>query len=231
MNSANTQERCTGLRSMGVIYGAALNHKGLVASLEDRLHAPPYLKPPVGPVLFIKPSGSLASTDTIEIPPGADGVNIGAALAAVVGRPMARMQPSEALAAVRGWMVAIDVSLPHEDFFRPAIQEKCRDGSLVLGPETTLDSTTDVNALAVRVFVNETLVQENTTANLVRCPATLLAETSDIVTLYPGDVLLTGEAGQAPVAQAGDRVRVEIDGLGSIAIVVTRAHGAKAVPA
>jgi 5-oxopent-3-ene-1,2,5-tricarboxylate decarboxylase/2-hydroxyhepta-2,4-diene-1,7-dioate isomerase len=72
------------------------------------------------------------------------------------------------------------------------------------------------DALAVRVFVDGALRQENTTANLIRSTARLLADVTEFMTLSAGDVLLTGVPENAPLARAGQRVAIEIEGVGRL---------------
>ena len=68
----------------------------------------------------------------------------------------------------------------------------------------------------MRIFINGALAGENTTANLIRPVARLVAEVTAFITLCPGDVLLTGIAEGAPRVGIGDRVRIEIDGVGAL---------------
>jgi len=68
----------------------------------------------------------------------------------------------------------------------------------------------------MRVLVNGVLRAENTTANTIRSAAKLIADVTEFVTLYAGDVLHTGVPENAPTIVAGDRVRIEIDGIGAL---------------
>ena len=104
-----------------------------------------------------------------------------------------------------------DVSIPHESYFRPAIRERCRDGFCVIGSETT-----DHLPNEFRTFINGELRCRATVADLVRPIDRLISDISEFLTLQPGDILLIGEPPAAPLARAGDRVRVEIDGLAPI---------------
>lgn len=122
----------------------------------------------------------------------------------------------EALDYVDGYAVVNDVSVPHDSFYRPAVRHKCRDGFCPIGPLTPRAAVGNPDALAVRVYVNDVLMQENTTANLVRPIAQLLADVTEFMTLSPGDVLLAGTPEKPPRARVGDRVRIEIDQLGKL---------------
>jgi 5-oxopent-3-ene-1,2,5-tricarboxylate decarboxylase/2-hydroxyhepta-2,4-diene-1,7-dioate isomerase len=72
------------------------------------------------------------------------------------------------------------------------------------------------DSLALRVLVNGELRAENTTANMVRSVAKLIADVSEFVTLSAGDVLHAGAPENAPRVVAGDRVRIEFEGIGAL---------------
>jgi 5-oxopent-3-ene-1,2,5-tricarboxylate decarboxylase/2-hydroxyhepta-2,4-diene-1,7-dioate isomerase len=122
-----------------------------------------------------------------------------------------------ALDYVAGYVVVNDVSVPHESFYRPSIRLKCRDGFCPISA-TLVESERVPNpdALAVRVFVDDVLRQQNTTANLIRSTARLIADITEFMTLSAGDVLLTGVPENAPLARAGQRVAIEIEGVGRL---------------
>ena len=71
-------------------------------------------------------------------------------------------------------------------------------------------------AVTIRIYLDGKLTQTTTTAELVRPVAKLLADVTDFMTLLPGDVLAVGVASPAPRVRAGQRARIEIDGLGSL---------------
>ena len=108
-----------------------------------------------------------------------------------------------------------DVSVPHSNYFRPAVRCQARDGFCPLGPRVTARaSIVDPDALLIHTYVDGALAQTAGTADLLRPAARLLAEVTDFMTLSPGDVLATGAAAPAPRVRAGQSVRIEIDGLG-----------------
>jgi 5-oxopent-3-ene-1,2,5-tricarboxylate decarboxylase/2-hydroxyhepta-2,4-diene-1,7-dioate isomerase len=201
----------------GTVYGTLLNYRGALAALGDAVNEPPYKAPPKAPVLYIKPANTLSEPDApIAVPHDAKSLEIGASLAVIIGRTACRVRPERALEHVAGYAIANDVSVPHESYYRPSIRFKCRDGFCPIGPEVERARLADPDALAVRVFVDGMLAQQNTTANLIRPVAQLIAEITDFMTLSPGDILLTGVPEDAPRARAGQRVAIEIDGLGRL---------------
>jgi 5-oxopent-3-ene-1,2,5-tricarboxylate decarboxylase/2-hydroxyhepta-2,4-diene-1,7-dioate isomerase len=72
------------------------------------------------------------------------------------------------------------------------------------------------DALTIRAYLNDALVQTSSTADLIRPAARLLADVTEFMTLAPGDVLALGAAAPAPRVRSGQALRIEIDGLGSL---------------
>lgn len=206
-------------RLSGVVYGCLLNHAPALAALGDAVHQPPYKAPPKAPVLYIKPRNTLATPgQAVLMPAEVPALQVGATLGLVIGRTACRVSEADALAHVAGVLIVNDLSVPHDSFYRPSVRFKARDGSCPLGarvlPLAALPAPVD--ALGVRVFVDGALVQSSSTGERIRSAARLLAEVSDFMTLSPGDVLMLGVAAGAPLARAGQTVRVEIDGLGAL---------------
>jgi 2-keto-4-pentenoate hydratase/2-oxohepta-3-ene-1,7-dioic acid hydratase in catechol pathway len=137
-------------------------------------------------------------------------------LAVVVGKLVRRLAAAEAIQAVLGFTCANDVTA--RDLQRSDGQwtrAKGFDSFCPLGPwiETDLDSSD----LALHTLVNGEVRQQARTSQLEHGVAELLAFASRVMTLLPGDVLLTGTpAGVGPLA-AGDRVEVEVEGVGVLA--------------
>lgn len=202
----------------GTVYGALLNYRGALAALGDAAHAPPYKAPPRAPVLYIKPRNTLAGHGApIPVPADAPELEIGAALAVVIGRTATRVRREHALEHVAGYTIANDVTVPHASYYRPSVRLRCRDGFCPVGPRVVArEQVVDPDALEVRVFVDGELRQRNTTANLVRPVAALIADVSAFMTLAEGDLLLVGVPEDAPRARAGQAVAIEIDGIGRL---------------
>lgn len=214
-------------RQIGTVYGVALNYRGILEELGQQMDQPPYKAPPRAPVLYIKTANTFRSAGE-GVPLTADlaEVSIGAALGVVISKTATRVSEHEALDYVQGFVVVNDISVPHDSFYRPAVRHKCRDGFCSIGSLTPRSALNNPDALAVRVYVNDALMQENTTANLVRPIARLIADVTEFMTLSAGDVLLTGTPEKPPRVRVGDRVRIEIDQLGKLENVIVAEGGA-----
>ena len=205
-------------RLSGRVYGTLLNHRGALEALGDAVHQSPYKAPPRAPVLYIKPRNTLASSgDAIAVPADSDELEIGATLGIVIGRTACQVNAEDALGHVAGYVIVNDVSVPHASFYRPQVRCKARDGFCPIGPRVVArDANADPDALAVRVEVDGELRQSTSTAGMFRPVARLIADVTEFMTLAPGDVLLLGVGAAAPRARAGQRVAIDIDGLGRL---------------
>lgn len=210
----------------GTVYGTLLNYKGALAKLGNAVHDAPYKGEPKAPILYIKPVNTLISYGMpIPIPENVAELEVGSALGVVIGHTATRVSKEQALKHVAGYTIVNDVSIPHESFYRPAIREKARDGFCPVGPWVMeRDAVTNPDALKIRVFINDELRLENTTANLIRSVSELIADVTDFMTLNSGDLLMVGVPEGAPLAKAGDHVRIEIEGIGHLENTVTHEH-------
>jgi 5-oxopent-3-ene-1,2,5-tricarboxylate decarboxylase / 2-hydroxyhepta-2,4-diene-1,7-dioate isomerase len=187
----------------GAVYGVALNFRAELESLGEKLHRDPYQKPPVAPVLYLRPRNTWnVNGAPIVLPAGIKQLKMAGTLGVVIGA---------------GYVAVNDVSIPNESYYRPAIRQRCRDGFCVIGSEIT-----DREPGEIRIWINGELRCRANTADLVRPIERLIADISEFLTLQPGDILLIGEPHDAPLAGAGDRVRVEIEGLTALQNEVVR---------
>jgi 5-oxopent-3-ene-1,2,5-tricarboxylate decarboxylase/2-hydroxyhepta-2,4-diene-1,7-dioate isomerase len=203
----------------GTLFGVALNYQGLLQSHLQSFTQPPYQKPPVKPVLFIKPPNTRNSHEApVVFPQGVERLQPGPALGVVIGKRASRVRLEDALEHVAGYTIVNEFSLPEDSYYRPAVKAKCRDGFCALGPELVpAAEVPDPHALSLELWVNGERVQHNSTANLVRSIPQLIAEISEFMTLHPGDVLITGTPEGRVDVRPGDRVEVQISGLGRLA--------------
>jgi 5-oxopent-3-ene-1,2,5-tricarboxylate decarboxylase/2-hydroxyhepta-2,4-diene-1,7-dioate isomerase len=202
----------------GTVVGALLNTHSALAALGDALNAPPYLVPPRSPVLYVKPANTWTPCGaSVAIPASLKAVEIGATLGVVFGTAACRVPPERALDHVVGYTVVGDLCEPHASVHRPAIRQRCRDGFCAIGPWVIAREEVDTpDALTIRTYINSELRATHSTADLVRPIARLIADVTEFMTLSAGDVLLAGIAADAPQAGAGDYVRIEIDGVGTL---------------
>jgi 5-oxopent-3-ene-1,2,5-tricarboxylate decarboxylase/2-hydroxyhepta-2,4-diene-1,7-dioate isomerase len=202
----------------GTVYGTLLNHRSALEAVAGEAGKAPYNALPRAPVLYLKPRNTLAADgDPVEIPAGIVELEAAACLGIVIGRTACRLSEATALDHVAGFLIVNDVSVPHSNYFRPAVRYQARDGFCPLGPRVTARAAAgDPDALVIRTYVDGMLVQTAGTADLIRSIARLLADVTEFMTLAPGDVLAVGAAAPAPRVRAGQTVAIEIDGLGTL---------------
>ncbi len=174
---------------------------------------------PPAPSFFMKPPTALnGHRGEIRRPKGARFLNYEGELAVVIGTRMKGVPAERALDYVAGYAPANDVGL-HD--FRHAdrgsmLRVKGQDGFLPLGPELTPASDFDPTDFWLRTYLNGDIVQEATAEDLIWGVAYQLADVCRVITLEPGDVLLTGTPANSRPMEPGDVVAVEISGLGRI---------------
>jgi 5-oxopent-3-ene-1,2,5-tricarboxylate decarboxylase/2-hydroxyhepta-2,4-diene-1,7-dioate isomerase len=172
------------------------------------------------PLVFLKGSNSLLGhRGATRRPRDAKFMHYECELAVVIGRTARRVQRDAAMLHVAGYCIANDYAIRDylENWYRPNLRVKNRDGGTVLGP--WLVDAADVpqwNALGLRTFVNGQLTQQGNTRDLVFDIPYLIEYLSSFMTLSPGDVILTGTPEGVVNVMPGDEVACEIDGLGRL---------------
>jgi 2-keto-4-pentenoate hydratase/2-oxohepta-3-ene-1,7-dioic acid hydratase in catechol pathway len=143
-------------------------------------------------------------------------------LVAVIGQRVRRADAVTALASVAGYTVGNDVSVRDWQQDTPTMWPgKSFDTHGPLGPWIVTADELDPSDLAVRTWVDDELRQDGSTADMVTGIADMIAALSRVCTLEPGDLIATGTPGGVGVfsgklLQPGQRVRVEIEGVGTI---------------
>lgn len=172
---------------------------------------------PAEPMMFLIPNTAVVGPgEPVVLPPQTSEVHYEGELAVVIGRLCKDIEPEEAAKVVFGYTCANDVTA--RDLQRSDGQwarAKGFDTFCPLGP--WIETDLDPGALAITTRRDGEVVQDGTTADMVHGVATLISHASKAFTLLPGDVILTGTpAGVGPV-EAGQRVEVEVEGIGVLA--------------
>ena len=202
----------------GTVYGVALNDAASLAALGTAVHQPPYKAPPQAPVLYIKPRNTWAAPGAaVVVPAGIPALHMGPALGVVMGRTACRLSPADALAAVAGYGVANDITVPTDTWYRPGLRLRARDGFCPMAAQwVPAAQVPHPDALALRVWLDGRLAFEANTRSFVRTLAQLLVDITAFMTLQPGDMLLTGVPHGAPLARPGQAVTIDIPGVGQL---------------
>jgi len=200
-----------------VVYGTLLNDRDTLARLAQRFTEPPYKAPPAKPVLYIKPANTYAAEGAqVAVPADPGVVRIDATLGVAMARDARRVDAAHALDYVAGYVIASDVTLPHDDIYRPPLRERCRDGFCPMTPCLPAPAGFDPDGAVVEIAVNGSIVHRRSLRHLHRSTARLIADVSADLTLPAGAVLLLGTPEGAPLARPGDQIRIAVPGLGSL---------------
>src|SRR5688572_787635 len=174
---------------------------------------------PPEPSYFVKPPTTLnGHRRPIRMAKGARFLNYEGELAVVVGRRMKGVALEETLSHVAGYACANDVGM-HD--FRHAdrgsmLRVKGQDGFLPLGPELVPAGEFDPTDFTLCTYLNGEVVQEAHASDLLFGVAYQLADLCRLITLEPGDVVLTGTPANSRPMEPGDTVEVEIGGIGRL---------------
>jgi 5-oxopent-3-ene-1,2,5-tricarboxylate decarboxylase/2-hydroxyhepta-2,4-diene-1,7-dioate isomerase len=175
---------------------------------------------PEQPSYFLKPPSSLSAHQApVARPRGCRFLNYEGEIAVVIGERCVNVDEADALKVVRGYTVANDWGV-HD--FRHAdrgsmLRVKGQDGFCPLGPVMVDADDVDPLDLTLRTYVNGEQVQEGHTGrDLLFSFAYQIADLSRLITLEPGDVLLTGTPANSRPVDVGDVVAVEVDGIGRL---------------
>ncbi len=185
---------------------------------------------PLEPLLFLKPpTTAIASGQAIDYPPQSQQVDYEGELALVIGERLRHCPRDQAQSKIWGYTIANDVTardLQRRD--QQWTRAKGFDSFCPLGPWIVRELSAGAR---LQTFLNDEPEPRQSAAldQQIFPPAQLVAYISEIMTLLPGDVILTGTPEGVGPLQPGDRVRVEIEGIGSLENAVTSRQPAPAL--
>ena len=205
------------------VFALALNFADHATELAAKSPAEPgvFLKAPIGePIVFLKAAHTLIGHRGLTRRP-ADGVfmHYECELAVIIGREGRRIKRNEAADFIAGYSVCNDYAIRNflESYYRPNLRTKSRDGCTVLGPWLMdRDDLPDPMNLRLTTHVNGSLVQQGNTRDMIHDVPALIEYLSGIMTLSPGDVILTGTPKGSVDVQAGDEVVCEVESVGRL---------------
>ena len=185
------------------------------------------VEPPKSPIIFAKfPTSIIGPAAEIRWDPALTRqVDFEAELAVVIGRLARRVSQAEALDYVAGYTICHDVSARDLQFCdRQWVRGKSLDTFCPLGPYlVTKDEIADPQKLAIRCRLNDEVMQNSNTSEMIFDVCYLIEYISRAFTLLPGDVITTGTPDGVGVFRSpqvflkdGDRVTIEIEGLGQL---------------
>lgn len=182
---------------------------------------------PASPVFFNKQTTCVVGPgDAVHLPRVSDQLDYEGELGVVIGRRCRHVPAESAFEVIAGYVVVNDVTVRDWQLSSPTMTlGKSFDTHGPIGPWlTTADEVADPHDLGIRTWLNDELVQDGSTTQMIFDIPTQIATLSTAFTLEPGDIIATGTPAGVGIARqpplwmkAGDVVRVEIDGLGVLA--------------
>lgn len=185
------------------------------------------------PVFFLKPptTSLVGCGRTVRYPVQSSKLDWEVELAAVIARKLRRVSEGEALDAIAGYAVGIDLSArdwqmnPQHPWKFDLFTGKAFDDSCPLGPKLVPARFVDAQNLRISLSVNGTVRQDSNTKDMIWSVAEQLSLLSEHVTLEPGDILLTGTPAGVGMAtetylRVGDKIEAEIEGLGKLQVEI-----------
>lgn len=171
---------------------------------------------PTEPIIFLKPTTALIGTgDDIVLPSSDRRVDHEVELAVIMGRMAKNISVAEALDYVFGYTVANDVSDRHlQKADGQWTRAKGFDTFLPMGPWIRTDI--DASDLRLTAEVNDDIRQDGNTNDLVKGVAELVSYCSSVMTLVPGDIILTGTPAGVSQIRSSDVVTCAIEGIGEL---------------
>jgi len=172
------------------------------------------------PIVFLKGANSVVGHRSFTRRPAeAEFMHYECELAVVIGHEGRRIRRANALAHVAGYTVANDYAIRNflEPYFRPNLRVKSRDGGTVLGPWLVpAAELPDPMALQLTTHLDGALVQQGCSADMIHDVPSLIEYLSGLMTLSPGDVILTGTPAGSVDVTAGSEVVCTVQGVGSL---------------
>lgn len=179
-----------------------------------------HLDIPEFPALFLKPSSSVVGhMDNIIYPDMSEQVDYEAELAIVIGETTSYVSESEAKNYILGYTCLNDVTARDlQKLDSQWTRAKGFDTFAPIGP--FIETELEPDNADIRLRLNGKIMQESNTSNFIFKTDYLVSAISQIMTLYPGDIITTGTPSGIGAMNIGDTVEVEIDGIGTLTNIV-----------
>ncbi|KMN83419.1 2-hydroxyhepta-2,4-diene-1,7-dioate isomerase [Chromobacterium sp. LK11] len=196
----------------GTLFALGLNYADHATELD--------FKPPSEPLVFLKTPATLTGHRQRSMrPDNVEYMHYECELVAVIGKTARKVKRAQAMDYVAGYTVCNDYAVRDylENYYRPNLRVKNRDGLTPIGPWLVdRDEVPDPHALELVTYVNGRRVQSGNTRDMVFDIPFLIEYLSAFMTLQPGDMIATGTPQGLSDVRPGDEVTVEVEGVGRL---------------
>lgn len=194
------------------IWGVGMNYVEKAIELSGKL-------PGEDPVIFMKPSSSLIGPEeNIVLPQQSSQVTAEAELAIIIGKTCKNVEEAEVPEVVAGFTSSLDMTAKDIHAKNPRFMQRAKsfDTFFSFGPYlTTIDEVEDVRRISVETKLNGKVCHSNIISNMMYSPCWIVSFFSQIMTLHPGDVIMTGTPGSVLISD-GDVVECKVEGIGEL---------------
>lgn len=166
------------------------------------------------PKIFIKPQSSIIATNENIILPENENVRIEGELAIIIGKKAKNIAEHHVEQHILGYTIANDVTAPQSQQDLTVTKGKFYDTFTPLGPCIVTDI--DPHDIMIRTYKNGELVQSGSTKNMIFDIMFQVSYISSIITLLPGDIILTGTPSDAVEVNHNDKIDITIDKIGKL---------------
>ena len=192
----------------GKILGIGLNYKDHAREMEKEL--------PIEPLVFMKPATAIiGNEDNIQLPSKSNQVDYEGELAVVIKKACRNVTPENADRYILGYTCMNDVTA--RDLQRLDVQytrAKGFDTFAPIGP--FIETELEPKELSIKSYLNEELVQDSNTNEMIFDVYQLVSFISEVMTLMPGDVITTGTPPGVGKLSPGDKIEIEIENIGKL---------------
>jgi 2-keto-4-pentenoate hydratase/2-oxohepta-3-ene-1,7-dioic acid hydratase in catechol pathway len=197
-------------------YAAGMNYSGHTAEMATQIGADKAKKPAKADIGYRANNALIGHEAPIVVPRESPGrIQYEPELVAVIGKTARRLSEADALTCVFGYTIGNDVSeRSWQASDRTLWRAKNSDSFKPMGP--WIETDVDLDRLVTRVRLNGTKVAEFKTNDMVFGVARYISEITRFITLQPGDVIWMGADSPTKDMVAGDRVEIDIDGIGTL---------------
>lgn len=183
-------------RSPGKILGVGMNYVAKAMELSGGA-------PKLNPVFFIKPTSSLVGpNEAIQLPAVSNHITAEAEVAIVIGKTCKDVSYIDAASYVAGFTSTLDMTAQDIRSEDPLYLQRAKsfDTFFSLGSQLiTLDAFSEMNEIEVQTVLNDHVIHKNTISNMMYSPWYIVSFFSKIMTLHPGDIIMTGTPGSVTI--------------------------------
>lgn len=197
----------------GTVFALGLNYA-------DHAKEIAFNKAPEEPLVFLKGQNTLnVHRGYTRRPSDVTYMHYECELGVVIGKTCRNVSKEDAYSVISGYVTANDYAIRDylENFYRPNLRVKNRDSATPVGPWfVDASDIPDPMNLPIRSWVNGELKQDGNTRDMVHSIPSLIAHLSSMMTLHPGDLILTGTPDGVADSKVGDEIVTEIVGVGRL---------------